>query len=117
MSGMNRLYSSWRSIESCTGYEASSSGTASSARGGGAAAGSGGGGGGGAGASDIRPPSRGTRVSRRQPNPSVGLDPRHHRAQLTADLLDLRALGLVAHVLEALATGAVLRNPLLGEVA
>src|SRR5262249_22117048 len=45
------------------------------------------------------------------------VDPRHHRAQVPADLLDLLALCLLAHALEVLLARLVLGDPLLRELA
>src|SRR5947209_1335515 len=45
------------------------------------------------------------------------VDPVHLRAELLADDLDLVARLLVAHALEVLLTGPILRNPLAREVA
>src|SRR5436190_1334436 len=47
----------------------------------------------------------------------VRVDPVHHRAQLLAGRLDLRGGLLGAHALEVLLAGAVLGDPLAGEVA
>src|SRR5436190_18143814 len=47
----------------------------------------------------------------------AGVDPVHLRAQLLADHLDLVPGLLVAHPLEVLLTGAVLRDPFAREVA
>src|SRR4051812_20231921 len=45
------------------------------------------------------------------------VDPVHHRPQLSPLALDLRVLLLLAHALEVLLPGAVLRDPLAGELA
>src|SRR5260221_5807737 len=47
----------------------------------------------------------------------VGGDPRHHRAQPFADLLDVVFGGTPAHGLEAGLTGSVLEHPVTGEAA
>src|SRR2546430_11936012 len=55
---------------------------------------------------------------RRGPDGSkVLVDPVHHRAELAALALDLVILLLGPHPLEVLLPGAVLGNPLLGELA
>src|SRR5205085_7621486 len=46
----------------------------------------------------------------------LGLDPVHHRAELAAFALDLVVLLLLPHALEALLAGAVLGDPLAGEL-
>src|SRR4051812_15877924 len=47
----------------------------------------------------------------------LGVDPVHRCAQLLADRFDLVLLLLLAHALEVLLAGTVLRDPLLGELA
>src|SRR3954453_14738124 len=47
----------------------------------------------------------------------LGVDPVHHRPQLTPLTLDLRVLLLAAHPLEVLLPGAVLGDPLARELA
>src|SRR5689334_1859153 len=45
------------------------------------------------------------------------VDPVHRRPEILADRLDLMVLLLLAHALEVLLAGAVLGDPLLGELA
>src|ERR1044072_1337902 len=47
----------------------------------------------------------------------LGFDPGHHLAEVAAYLLDLVGGALLAHAGEVLAAGAVLGDPLLGELA
>src|SRR5436190_2815688 len=56
------------------------------------------------------------RKSRRSAS-ELRINPVHHRAQLAALTLDLRVLLLLAHALEVLLPGAILRDPLARELA
>src|SRR2546422_3824901 len=47
----------------------------------------------------------------------AGRDPRHHRPELGADLLDLQVLGLAPVLVEVGAAVLILGDPLLGETA
>src|SRR5688572_24966809 len=64
------------------------------------------------------PSSGGTKRVPSSPSTSeLRVDPVHHRAELSALALDLVVLLLLAHALEVLLPGLVLRYPLAGEVA
>src|SRR4249919_3523845 len=63
------------------------------------------------------PPGEHRRPPLRQPTLELLVDPGHLVAHLLADALDRVALALVAHAREVLAAGAVLGDPLAGELA
>src|SRR3954469_20308206 len=58
-------------------------------------------------------PASGPSTTKSSIRSELRVDPVHRRAQLLADGLDLVVLLLLAHALEILLAGAVLRNPLL----
>ena len=62
-------------------------------------------------------PGKGTAAPPTSSDLELLVDPGHHVAEVLADLLDLVLGTLLAHVGEVLAAGAVLGDPLLGELA